>query len=170
MRWGRGRHGRVSTGGGAIRRLVRYWGRFGAWRSLVARTVRVGEVPSSNLGAPIAFKNREWPRIRAKSPKALGVAESVFAEVPGMFVGDWDRRGTAAAGETDRERAAAVRGVEARIPAVGGSPEIGLGRRVWWDALLQGGPEVLGEVLAPDAQWYGVEDGHFSDGPRQSSR
>ena len=26
----------------------------GAWRSLVARTVRVGEVPSSNLGAPIA--------------------------------------------------------------------------------------------------------------------
>src|SRR5438309_2915919 len=25
----------------------------GAWRSLVARTVRVGEVPSSNLGAPI---------------------------------------------------------------------------------------------------------------------
>ncbi len=27
---------------------------FGAWRSLVARTVRVGEVPSSNLGAPIA--------------------------------------------------------------------------------------------------------------------
>jgi hypothetical protein len=28
--------------------------RIGAWRSLVARTVRVGEVPSSNLGAPIA--------------------------------------------------------------------------------------------------------------------
>ncbi len=28
------------------------WG-VGAWRSLVARTVRVGEVPSSNLGAPI---------------------------------------------------------------------------------------------------------------------
>ncbi len=28
------------------------WG-IGAWRSLVARTVRVGEVPSSNLGAPI---------------------------------------------------------------------------------------------------------------------
>jgi hypothetical protein len=27
--------------------------RVGAWRSLVARTVRVGEVPSSNLGAPI---------------------------------------------------------------------------------------------------------------------
>jgi hypothetical protein len=29
--------------------------RVGAWRSLVARTVRVGEVPSSNLGAPILF-------------------------------------------------------------------------------------------------------------------
>ena len=27
--------------------------RFGAWRSLVARTVRVGEVPGSNPGAPI---------------------------------------------------------------------------------------------------------------------
>jgi hypothetical protein len=26
---------------------------FGAWRSLVARTVRVGEVPGSNPGAPI---------------------------------------------------------------------------------------------------------------------
>ena len=28
---------------------------FGAWRSLVARTVRVGEVPGSNPGAPIVF-------------------------------------------------------------------------------------------------------------------
>jgi hypothetical protein len=27
--------------------------RVGAWRSLVARTVRVGEVPGSNPGAPI---------------------------------------------------------------------------------------------------------------------
>jgi hypothetical protein len=25
-------------------------------------------------------------------------------------------------------------------------------------------PEVLGEVLAPDAQWYGVEDGQLCDG------
>jgi hypothetical protein len=30
-----------------------YWVLFGAWRSLVARTVRVGEVPGSNPGAPI---------------------------------------------------------------------------------------------------------------------
>jgi len=30
--------------------------------------------------------------------------------------------------------------------------------------LIQGGPEVLGEVLAPDAQWYGVEDGQLCDG------
>src|SRR5690242_17505950 len=28
---------------------------FGAWRSLVARTVRVGEVPGSNPGAPICL-------------------------------------------------------------------------------------------------------------------
>jgi hypothetical protein len=32
---------------------VGYCESVGAWRSLVARTVRVGEVPSSNLGAPI---------------------------------------------------------------------------------------------------------------------
>jgi glyoxylase-like metal-dependent hydrolase (beta-lactamase superfamily II) len=43
------------------------------------------------------------------------------------------------------------------------SPEIALVRRTW-DALLQGGPDVLGEVLAPDAQWYGVEDGQLCNG------
>jgi hypothetical protein len=43
----------------------------------------------------------------------------------------------------------------ATITAMGESPEIGLARRAW-DALIQGGPEALGEVLAPDAQWYGV--------------
>jgi hypothetical protein len=31
----------------------RYACRFGVWRSLVARSVRVGEVPSSNLGTPM---------------------------------------------------------------------------------------------------------------------
>ena len=43
-----------------------YWALIGAWRSLVARTVRVGEVPSSNLGAPIpsrtATGRRQGPR------------------------------------------------------------------------------------------------------------
>src|SRR3954453_5330644 len=34
---------------------------FGAWRSLVARTVRVGEVPSSNLGAPILSESPARP-------------------------------------------------------------------------------------------------------------
>ena len=43
------------------------------------------------------------------------------------------------------------------------SPEIELVRRAW-DALAQDGPEVLGEVLAPDAQWYGVEDGQLCEG------
>ena len=33
--------------------------RLGAWRSLVARTVRVGEVPGSNPGAPIAMEHDE---------------------------------------------------------------------------------------------------------------
>jgi ketosteroid isomerase-like protein len=46
---------------------------------------------------------------------------------------------------------------------MGESPEVELVRRVW-DALIAGGPEVLGEVLAPDAQWYGVEDGQLCDG------
>jgi hypothetical protein len=43
---------------------------------------------------------------------------------------------------------------------MGESPEVELVRRVW-DALIAGGPEVLGEVLVPDAQWYGVEDGQL---------
>jgi ketosteroid isomerase-like protein len=30
--------------------------------------------------------------------------------------------------------------------------------------LTQSGPEVLGEVLAPDAHWYGVEDGQLCEG------
>jgi len=46
---------------------------------------------------------------------------------------------------------------------MGESPEIELVRRAW-DALIEGGPEGLGEVLAPDAQWYGVEDGQLCDG------
>jgi ketosteroid isomerase-like protein len=47
--------------------------------------------------------------------------------------------------------------------AMGESLEIELVRRAW-EALMAGGPEVLGEVLAPDAQWYGVEDGQLCDG------
>jgi ketosteroid isomerase-like protein len=47
--------------------------------------------------------------------------------------------------------------------AMGESPEIELVRRAW-DALIASGPGVLGEVLAPDAQWYGVEDGQLCDG------
>ena len=43
------------------------------------------------------------------------------------------------------------------------SPEIELVRRAW-DALIEGGPEVLREVLAPDAQWYRVEEGQLCEG------
>src|ERR1700735_703012 len=46
---------------------------------------------------------------------------------------------------------------------MGESSEIELVRRAW-DALIASGPEVLGEVLAPDARWYGVEDGQLCDG------
>jgi hypothetical protein len=41
---------------------------------------------------------------------------------------------------------------------MGESPEIELVRRAW-DALIAGGPEVLGEVLAPNVQSYGATDG-----------
>ena len=41
--------------------------RLGVWRSLVARSVRVGEVPSSNLGTPIGPASRNpLPRIPAR--------------------------------------------------------------------------------------------------------
>ncbi len=43
------------------------------------------------------------------------------------------------------------------------SLEIELVRRTW-DALLNGTPEVLSEVLAPDAQWHGIEDAQLCDG------
>ena len=46
---------------------------------------------------------------------------------------------------------------------MGESPEIELVRRAW-DALIAGGPEVLGEVPAPGAQRYGVEDRKLCDG------
>ena len=35
--------------------LATLWRGLGVWRSLVARSVRVGEVPSSNLGTPISL-------------------------------------------------------------------------------------------------------------------
>jgi len=47
--------------------------------------------------------------------------------------------------------------------AMGERPEIELVRRAW-DALIDGGPQVLGDVLAPDAKWFGVEDGQLCDG------
>jgi len=37
---------------------------FGVWRSLVARSVRVGEVPSSNLGTPIFSSHRPESGVR----------------------------------------------------------------------------------------------------------
>jgi ketosteroid isomerase-like protein len=46
---------------------------------------------------------------------------------------------------------------------MGESREILLVRRTW-DALIEGGPEILREVLAPDALWYGVEDGQLCEG------
>jgi hypothetical protein len=51
------------------------------------RAIRVGEVPSSNLGAPIVFKNREHPRIAAQVPKTLGAGEGGIRGDSGMFAG-----------------------------------------------------------------------------------
>ncbi len=41
----------------------------GVWRSLVARSVRVGEVPSSNLGTPIDWQEEESASADSSSPK-----------------------------------------------------------------------------------------------------
>ena len=46
---------------------------------------------------------------------------------------------------------------------MGESAKVELVRRAW-DALIEGAPDALGEVLAPDAQWHGVEDGQLCDG------
>jgi hypothetical protein len=56
----------------------------GAWRSLVARTVRVGEVPSSNLGAPIgscSANSREHGRKPPQARALAGGRSPVFAAV-----------------------------------------------------------------------------------------
>src|SRR2546423_15320982 len=52
--------------GGAEARL----GAVGAWRSLVARTVRVGEVPGSNPGAPIFACRATCAQARAQPTPA----------------------------------------------------------------------------------------------------
>jgi hypothetical protein len=46
---------------------------------------------------------------------------------------------------------------------MGESPEIELVRRAW-DAMTEDGPEVLGEVLALDAQWHVLQDGQLCSG------
>jgi hypothetical protein len=82
------------------------WG-VGAWRSLVARAVRVGEVPGSNPGAPIAFKNREYPRIPAKGPETPEAAKAVFAGIRGCSRGlgpQRDRRSGRNGPQMDRKR------------------------------------------------------------------
>jgi hypothetical protein len=131
--------------------------------------IRVGEVPSSNLGAPIVFKNREYPANAGERPRKCWGWWRWYSWGFGDVRVDWDRRGTAAAVETDRKRAAAVREWTGETPAMGASPEIELVRPVR-DVLLKGGPDVLGEVLAPDAQWYGAEDGQLCDGDGSEPR
>ena len=69
--WQRSRrngHASEPSSARATRRLACTLRALGVWRSLVARSVRVGEVPSSNLGTPIA---RGRPRGRPpKLPRA----------------------------------------------------------------------------------------------------
>jgi hypothetical protein len=71
------------------------------------RAIRVGEVPSSNLGAPIVFENREQPRTRANIPENAEHRGSVFARVRGCSV-VWrpqtDRSGREKGPQKDRSR------------------------------------------------------------------
>src|SRR6476469_672965 len=55
--------------------LVGYLACVGAWRSLVARTVRVGEVPGSNPGAPLLQLAPHIPAVPRKPPQTLGFSE-----------------------------------------------------------------------------------------------
>ena len=48
----------------------------GVWRSLVARSVRVGEVPSSNLGTPISLTLSPAERMPGESTLAQAKARS----------------------------------------------------------------------------------------------
>lgn len=71
---------------------------FGAWRSLVARTVRVGEVPGSNPGAPIATRpSPDGGGLARLGPEAAtpaargGVPATIVPEVPNRASGlVWD--------------------------------------------------------------------------------
>jgi len=58
------------------------WG-VGAWRSLVARAVRVGEVPGSNPGAPIDSGTANIREHGRRTAKRLTVAGAVFAAFRG---------------------------------------------------------------------------------------
>jgi hypothetical protein len=51
---------------------VEYSHCLGAWRSLVARTVRVGEVPGSNPGAPILQDQTRLPPDRTRTNAVPG--------------------------------------------------------------------------------------------------
>ena len=61
---------------------VPYWRRAGVWRSLVARSVRVGEVPSSNLGTPIAVGGVLPPTTVSPPTRRGGDATLVSASPP----------------------------------------------------------------------------------------
>jgi hypothetical protein len=67
----------------------------GAWRSLVARAVRVGEVPGSNPGAPIVLVSTNRTEERETSPKTLGMAKS-DSSVFGAVLWTIHRKSTAA--------------------------------------------------------------------------
>ena len=71
------------------------------------RAIRVGEVPSSNLGAPIVLENREQPRTRANIPENAGHRGSVFARVRGcslVWRPQTDRRESEKGPQEDRSR------------------------------------------------------------------
>ena len=80
---------RLISGGPVVSEII---AAFGAWRSLVARTVRVGEVPGSNPGAPISFssnkfyavcrpRRRAWLLALALPAAALAIAPAATAHV-----------------------------------------------------------------------------------------
>jgi hypothetical protein len=128
-----------------------YRARFGAERSPVRiRPPRLVREPRT------AANTGEYPRKGWTSGERVRSCSRLFVGLETANGPQRTRKGTAKgpqpSGEQMRDN-----------HRVGESSEIELVRRAW-DALAQDGPEVLGEVLAPDAQWYSVEDGQLCDG------
>src|SRR5207248_7204036 len=77
---------------------------FGVWRSLVARSVRVGEVPSSNLGTPTeAPGSRTDFRVLLSSPRIVTISAQSRRTSAATVVQADDKEDDGERGDADRQ-------------------------------------------------------------------